>query len=47
MVRIAKNTDPQRLAELKKKIDDEKYLSHAIQRIANVLTKEILEMKED
>lgn len=47
MIRIAKQTDPKRLAELKKKINDEVYLSMAIQRIANTLTKEILDMEEE
>ncbi len=47
MVRIAKNTDPKKLAELKKKIDDKKYLNHAIITIANTLTKEIYHMNEE
>jgi len=47
MVRIAKPTDPKKLAELKKKIDDKKYLSKAIATIANTLTKEIFQMNED
>lgn len=47
MVRIAKPTDPKKLAELKKKIDDKKYLSKAISTIANTLTKEIFQMNED
>ncbi len=47
MVRIAKNTDPKKLAELKKKIDDKKYLENAIMTIANTLTKEIFQMNEE
>ncbi len=47
MIRIAKKTDPIKLAELKKKIDDEKYLTLAIQRIAHVLTKEFIDMNEE
>ncbi len=41
MVRIAKKTDPRRLAELKKKINDEKYLAVAISKIAQDLTQNI------
>lgn len=44
MIRIAKKTDPIKLAELKKKIEDDKYLTLAIQRIAQVLTKELIDM---
>ena len=47
MVRIAKNTDPVKLEELKKKINDEKYLSLAIQQIAQILSSEILNMEEE
>ncbi len=47
MVRIAQHTDPKRLAELKKKIDDKKYLHRAILTIANTLTKEIFQMNEE
>ncbi len=47
MVRIAKHTDPRKLAELKKKIDDKKYLHQAIVTIANTLTKEIYQMNEE
>jgi hypothetical protein len=47
MVRIAKKTDPRRLSELKRKIDDDKYLTDAINRIANTLTNGILQMNED
>ncbi len=47
MVRIAKNTDPKKLAELKKKIDDKKYLNRAILTIANTLTKEIYQLNEE
>lgn len=41
MVRIAKKTDPKKIAELKKKIHDEEYLLQAIQKIAQDLTKSI------
>ncbi|WP_156888337.1 hypothetical protein [Spirochaeta cellobiosiphila] len=47
MVRIAKNTDPAKLAELKKKIHESGYLDEAIQRIAQTLTKTILYYKEE
>jgi hypothetical protein len=39
-----KKADPRRIAELKRKIEDEEYLSSAIQRIAQVLSVEILDM---
>jgi len=38
VVRIAKKTDPKRIAELKRKIHDDQYLSQAIQKIAQDLT---------
>ena len=41
MVRIAKKTDPKRLAELKRRIHDEEYLLQAIQKIAQDLTKSL------
>ena len=41
MVRTAKKTDPQKLAELKIKIHDEEYLSQAIQKIAQDLTRNL------
>ncbi|MCK4541859.1 MAG: hypothetical protein KAU17_06455 [Spirochaetales bacterium] len=47
MIRIAKKTDPKKLAELKKKINDESYINLAINRIAQTLTKEIIHMKEE
>ncbi len=47
MVRIAKETDPAKLEELRKKINDEKYLSIAIQQIALILSKEILNSDEE
>ena len=46
MIRIAKESDPKRLAELKEKINDEIYLSTAISSIAYTLTKEIVSEKE-
>jgi hypothetical protein len=42
MVRIAKKPDFKRLEDLKKKINDEKYLDAAIQRIAQQLSKELI-----
>jgi len=42
VIRIAKKTDPKKLEELKKKIHDEKYLSIAIDLIAQNLTKSLL-----
>lgn len=47
MVRIAKKTDPVKLEELKKKINDEKYLTLAIQQIAQILSSEILSLEEE
>ena len=47
MIRVAKPTDPKKIAELKKKIHDKRYLAIAINRIANTLTKEIMELKEE
>ncbi len=41
MIRIAKQTDPKKLEELKKKINDETYMAHAIQSLAVILTKEL------
>ena len=43
MVRIAKKTDPERLKELKRKINDEQYLAVAIDRIALDLTRSLVE----
>jgi len=42
VVRIAKKPDPKRLAELKRKINDETYLANAIIKIAQDLTKNLL-----
>ena len=42
MVRIAKKTDPRKIAELKKKIHNKEYLSLAIDRIAQNLTKSLV-----
>jgi hypothetical protein len=47
MVKIAKPTDPKKLAELKYKIHDENYLNTAINRIAHTLSKEIFYAKEE
>ncbi len=47
MVRVAKPVDPKKLAELKKKIKSQAYLDAAIARLANTLTKEIMNLKKD
>ena len=47
MVRIAKHTDPKKIAELKEKIKDKKYINVAINSIANTLTKEIFHLNEE
>jgi len=47
MVRIAKKTDPQRIADLKKKIRDAKYVEEAIQKIAHRLSSEIVHSKNN
>lgn len=43
MVKIARKSDPRRLEELKKKIHDQKYLAMAIEKIAQELTKNIIQ----
>ncbi|HUZ18862.1 MAG TPA: hypothetical protein VMV68_10785 [Spirochaetia bacterium] len=47
MIRIAKQTEPEKLAELKKKINDKEYLDFAIRKIAQVLTNEIMQQDEE
>lgn len=47
MIRIAKETDPAKLAELKKKINDDHYLDFAIRKIAQILTNEIVQQDEE
>jgi len=42
VVRIAKKSDPKRLDELKRKINDENYVMNAIIKIAQDLTKNLL-----
>lgn len=42
MIRIAKPTDPAKIQELKKKIDDENYMKTAIQQLAQTLTKKLV-----
>jgi hypothetical protein len=45
MVQAAnKKFDPRRIAELRNKLEDEDYLASAIQRIAQVLSVELLDM---
>jgi len=44
MVQIGNHHDPRRIEELKHLIDDESYLAGAIQRLAQVLSNEILEL---
>jgi len=46
MIRIAKESDPKRLAELKEKINNADYLNLAISSIAHTLTKEIVNDNE-
>ena len=46
MVRIAKQTDPKKLEELKKKIQDKKYIELAITSIAQTITKELLQIED-
>jgi len=41
-VRIAKPVDPKRIAELKKKIRDARYVDDAVQNLAQRLTNEIV-----
>jgi hypothetical protein len=43
MMRIAKPSDPQRIADLKRKIDTAYYLNNAIAGIATILTHGLLE----
>jgi hypothetical protein len=47
MVRVAKKTDPRKLEELKKKINDVRYIEAAIQKIAITLTNELLHRNGD
>ncbi len=47
MIRIAKQTDPKKLMELKEKIKSEEYIDMAIKRLAHTLTNEILNMKQE
>jgi hypothetical protein len=42
MIRIAKPTDPVKIQELKKKIDDEMYMKTAIHQLAQTLTKKLI-----
>jgi len=44
MVQIGNHHDPRRIEELKQLIDDESYLSGAIQRLAQILSNEILDL---
>ncbi|MDR1931805.1 MAG: hypothetical protein LBQ57_03170 [Spirochaetales bacterium] len=46
MVRIARKIDPKRIAELKKKIHDSRYLQTAIMRIAQTLTNELVQRND-
>jgi len=46
MVRIAKKSDPKRLAELKKKIRDEQYVDEAIQKLAQRLSRELVQTRK-
>ncbi len=46
MVRIAKKSDPKRIAELKKKIRDSEYVDEAIQKIAQRLSRELVHTRK-
>jgi len=43
MVRVARKIDPRRIAELKKKIHDVKYLDAAVSRLAQTITNELMQ----
>lgn len=43
MIRIAKPTDPRKIADLKVKIHNARYLQSAVSGIANMLTRGLLE----
>lgn len=47
MIRVAHPSDPERLRELKRKIDDHEYLTLAILRLAENLTRELVQDSED
>lgn len=47
MVRIAKKTDAARLKELKRKINDEKYLQAAVNKIAQTLSSGIFNLQDE
>lgn len=47
MIRVAKPTNPKRIEELKKKINDRRYVNKAIDSIANTLTKELLHLRQE
>jgi len=42
-VKTAKKTDKKRLEELKKKIHDKDYLDHAVTKIAQTLSEDLLQ----
>lgn len=42
MVRVAKPTDPEKIQELKSKINDSSYIQDAIQQLARKLTEELV-----
>jgi anti-sigma28 factor (negative regulator of flagellin synthesis) len=46
MVRIAKKSDPKRIAELKKKIRDSEYVAEAIQKLAQRLSSELVQTRK-
>lgn len=43
MVRVARQIDPKRIEDLKKKINDAHYLEEAINRLALTITNEIMQ----
>ena len=47
MVRIARPSDPKRIAELKQKVRDRSYMTAAIARLAQKLTEELVHTRND
>jgi hypothetical protein len=47
MIRVARPSDPERLRELKRKINDREYLAVAISRLAENLTRELVQDSEE
>ena len=47
MVRIAKPSDPEKIKYLKRKIHDRRYMTSAIQRLAQKLSEELVQDRSD